>query len=60
MQAASKAHWKSRIIKTIAWLVTEIALNLVGLDTFADYSEFIFGREFSGPLPIQPTITALL
>lgn len=30
--------------KTILWLTAEILLNLVGLDDFADYSEYLFER----------------
>jgi hypothetical protein len=28
--------------KILTWLVAEIVLNAVGLDTLADYSEFVF------------------
>ncbi len=32
--------------KVIFWVAVEAFLNLVGLDNLADYSEYIFGREF--------------
>ena len=37
--------WKTIFIKIIIWLATEIYLNLLGLDTLADYSEFILVRD---------------
>ncbi|HEY9635306.1 MAG TPA: hypothetical protein V6D14_18025 [Coleofasciculaceae cyanobacterium] len=38
---------KKRWVKVTFWLVTEIILNLVGLDNLADYSEFIFEQELA-------------
>lgn len=38
-------QWKKIFVKTSLWLVTEIILNLVGLDNLADYSEFVFERD---------------
>lgn len=40
-----KAQWKTLLVKTTAWLAAEIILNLVGLDSIADYSEFVFEHE---------------
>ncbi|HEY9727646.1 MAG TPA: hypothetical protein V6D50_14440 [Chroococcales cyanobacterium] len=40
-----KVQWKKVFVKTTIWLVTEIVLNLVGLDNLADYSEFIFEHD---------------
>jgi hypothetical protein len=40
-----KVQWKKVFVKTTIWLVTEIILNLVGLDNLADYSEFIFEND---------------
>ncbi|AOY80781.1 hypothetical protein BJP36_13520 [Moorena producens JHB] len=31
--------------KIIVWLITEIILNLLGIDDLADYSEFIFEKQ---------------
>lgn len=36
-----KINWKKLLLKTTTLLVTEILLNLAGLDSLADYSEFI-------------------
>lgn len=40
-----KVQWKKVFVKTTVWLVTEILLNLVGLDNLADYSEFLFEQD---------------
>lgn len=40
-----KAPWKRVFVKTTVWLVTEIILNLLGLDNLADYNEFIFEQK---------------
>jgi hypothetical protein len=40
-----KTGWKTVAFKVITWLVVEIILNAVGLDTLADYSEFVFEQE---------------
>jgi hypothetical protein len=37
--------WKRLLNKTGVWLTTEVLLNLIGLDNFADYSEFIFAHD---------------
>lgn len=37
-------QWKKLVFTTTLWLVTEILLNLLGLDNLADYGEFVFGR----------------
>ncbi len=40
-----KRQWKTIWVKATIWLVTEILLNLLGLDNLADYSEFLFEKE---------------
>ncbi len=40
-----KVRWNLLILRLGTWLILEIALNFVGLDDFADYSEFIFERD---------------
>ncbi len=37
--------WKTLLSKTFIWLVAEIVLNSMGLDTLADYSEFVFDKD---------------
>lgn len=34
-----------RLISLIVWIVAEILLNLCELDTWADYSEFVFEKK---------------
>jgi hypothetical protein len=36
--------WKKLIFRVSVWLTLEILFDYVGLDTVADYSEFIFER----------------
>ncbi|NEO21664.1 MAG: hypothetical protein F6J94_15225 [Moorea sp. SIO1F2] len=38
---------KKLLARTTLWLLLEIWLNFLGLDNLADYSEFIFGNNFS-------------
>lgn len=40
-----KFQWKKVLVKTIFWLAVEFTLNLLGLDSLADYSEFIYEQE---------------
>lgn len=40
-----KMQWQRIWLKAAFWLLTEIILNLIGLDNLADYSEFIFEQE---------------
>ncbi|MEW6497954.1 MAG: hypothetical protein AB1589_36460 [Cyanobacteriota bacterium] len=40
-------QWKKIWVKAVIWLVTEIILNLLGLDNLADYSEFLFEQEIA-------------
>jgi hypothetical protein len=39
--------WKNLLIKTVLWLVVEIILSVLGLDNIADYSEFVFGQDYT-------------
>ncbi|VEP11701.1 conserved hypothetical protein [Hyella patelloides LEGE 07179] len=36
-----KVRWKILLTSMTMWLIGEISLNLVGLDEFADYGEFL-------------------
>lgn len=42
-----KMQLKKIWVKATFWLVTEIILNLLGLDSLADYSEFLFEQEIA-------------
>ena len=39
-----KVRWRKLLTKTLIWLVAEILLNFIGMDTLADYSEFVFDK----------------
>ena len=36
--------WRKLLVKGSMWLTLEIALNCVGIDDIADYSEYVFER----------------
>ena len=36
--------WRQLLLKGSLWLTVEIALNCMGLDDIADYSEYVFER----------------
>ena len=36
--------WQTFLTRTLIWLALEILFNSIGLDTLADYSEFIFEK----------------
>ncbi len=56
-----KMQWRKMWVKASIWLVTEIILNLLGLDNLADYSEFIFEQEVAiATHQPQATVVAVL
>ena len=42
-----KVRWKILLTSITIWIVEEISLNLVGLDDFADYTQFLEDRSQS-------------
>ena len=40
-----KRQWNRVWVKAATWLLVEFILNLSGLDTLADYSEFVFEQQ---------------
>lgn len=40
-------QWNRLIARVAIWVVAEVVLNLIGLDTLADYSEFFFEHQES-------------
>ncbi len=42
-----KIYWKTLLVRITIWLVLEIGLNFLGLDSLADYSEFLFEKRFT-------------
>ena len=53
-------HYRAVVVKTTIWLVAEIILSLTGLDSLADYSEFILGRESELTTIIAPSAAVSL
>lgn len=41
-----KIKWKKFLTNALIWLAAEIILNSMGIDTLADYSEFIFSNNY--------------
>ena len=37
-------RWKKLLTSSLIWITAEILFNCIGLDTVADYSEFVFER----------------
>ena len=54
------AEWKTRLFKITIWLAAEVTLNLLGMDTMADYGEFVFGQETILAKANQPAIVLWL
>jgi hypothetical protein len=56
-----KLEWKKVLVKSTIWLAAEIILNLLGIDTLADYSEFLYEQEVASLSYLhKPTITVNL
>jgi hypothetical protein len=36
--------WQHRLTKIFLWFIAELALNVLGLDQLADYSEYMLSR----------------
>ena len=36
-----KINYRQLLVKLLTWFIAEIALNYVGLDNLADYSEYL-------------------
>lgn len=57
-----KVEWQKVLVKTAIWLAVELVLNLLGLDSLADYSEFITNKQevaALSELAQQPTVMIL-
>ncbi len=40
-----KIRWQKLVTNFFIWAIAETTLNVVGLDTIADYSEFLSAKE---------------
>lgn len=59
MQAQTQVHWKKLCFKLTGWLIAEIILSFLNVDTLADYGEFILGRHSLTAIANYPTITLI-
>lgn len=41
LQPKPPVRWRKFLVKGTFWLSTELMLGLIGMDTLADYSEFL-------------------
>ena len=41
LKEGAQARWRKTLLKGTLWLSSELVLGMVGLDTVADYSEFL-------------------
>jgi len=53
------ACWKKLFLQSTIWLLTEITFSQVGLDTLADYSEYIFDKNYLSINNISLSIKAI-
>lgn len=45
-----KVYWNKLVVRVTIWVVGEILLGLIGLDTLANYSEFFFEHQENVPV----------
>ncbi|MBT9315077.1 hypothetical protein [Leptothoe spongobia] len=55
-KAIMETRWRFALLKISVWVVAEIAFSILGMDTLADYSEFVFERNVS-VVRIQKLVT---
>jgi hypothetical protein len=55
-----KIPGKNLLFKIILWLVTEMLFNLLGLDSIADYGEFVSGRHLDPENTLNSAIVVFL
>ena len=41
LKASAQARWRKTLLKGTLWLSSELVLGLIGMDTVADYGEFL-------------------
>ncbi len=51
-----KIRWKKLLTNSFIWISAEIFFNCLGLDTIADYSEFVFDRNYAS----SPQVVSLI
>ncbi len=45
LKESAQARWRKTLIKGTLWLSSELVLGMVGMDTVADYSEFLMNSQ---------------
>jgi|GEM_PF-2398530 len=45
LKASAQARWRKTVLKGTLWLSSELVLGLVGMDTVADYGEFLMNHQ---------------
>ncbi len=50
-------QWHKILVKITFWLILEILLNVLGLDSLADYSEFVFEGDCIAVNTYTPQVT---
>lgn len=50
-----KIRWKILLMKLAVWMLVEILLTCLGLDDFADYSEFLDEKRFIAKSDLHAT-----
>ncbi|NER81607.1 MAG: hypothetical protein F6K42_18990 [Leptolyngbya sp. SIO1D8] len=61
LKTKSSVRWRSLLVKGTFWLSSEIVLGLIGVDTLADYSEFLMQSRVTDHLSqAVATITTLM
>lgn len=41
----AQARWRKTLVKGTLWLSSELVLGLIGMDTMADYGEFLMQHQ---------------
>lgn len=57
---ANPSFTKKLCAQVVIWFVGEVLLNLIGLDTLADYGEFLLGHNANPQLVEPPAICLLM
>lgn len=50
LKAGAQARWRKTLLKGTLWLSSELVLGLIGMDTVADYGEFLMQHQVADHL----------
>ncbi|MEM6717191.1 MAG: hypothetical protein AAF622_19170 [Cyanobacteria bacterium P01_C01_bin.147] len=45
LKEGAQARWRKTLLKGTLWLSSELVLGMIGLDTVADYGEFLMQHQ---------------